>query len=212
MAAPFGLPLPGVHVMGTRITGSTVRGAPIARAERVRTYAGNRICAAESCNTILSIYNPSKFCTLHSAPDRGSARRKPVRLPRQCECDHCGKEFETTNPVRKYCSDHCRMAAFALRQQILEGGRRRRRSRKPETVEVCVRQRAALEVCAAQYGQAGVCVAQQEALDVCVAQFEMAEVVASQHQAASILAERLERVPAVAGSRARGIVEAGARS
>lgn len=115
-------------MMSTRISGSMVRGAPIARAERVRTYAAGRVCAAAGCTTILSIYNASRFCGLHSAPDRSSVRRKPLRPVRQCTCEHCGAEFETTNPVRKYCSDRCRMAAFALRQRSL-GITRPRRSR-----------------------------------------------------------------------------------
>jgi hypothetical protein len=108
--------------MSTRITGSLVRGAPVARAERVRTYATGRVCAAEGCMTVLSMYNPSRFCGLHSAPDRSAIRRKPLRPLRQCSCEHCGAEFETTNPVRKYCSDRCRMAAFAFRQRTMEGG------------------------------------------------------------------------------------------
>jgi hypothetical protein len=108
--------------MSTRITGSLVRGAPVARAERVRTYATGRVCAAEGCMTVLSMYNPSRFCGLHSAPDRSAIRRKPLRPLRQCSCEHCGAEFETTNPVRKYCSDRCRMAAFAFRQRTTEGG------------------------------------------------------------------------------------------
>jgi hypothetical protein len=119
-------------MMATRISGSLVRGAPVARAERVRTYATGRVCAAEGCMTILSMYNPSRFCGLHSAPDRSSVRRKPLRPLRQCACEHCGAEFETTNPVRKYCSDRCRMAAFAFRQRTVGGRPRRSRAKRRE--------------------------------------------------------------------------------
>jgi hypothetical protein len=119
-------------MMATHISGSMVRGAPIARAERVRTYASGRVCAAEGCTTVLSIYNPSRFCGLHSAPDRSSVRRKPLRPLRQCACEHCGAEFETTNPVRKYCSDRCRMAAFACRQRTIGGRPRRSRAKRME--------------------------------------------------------------------------------
>jgi hypothetical protein len=122
--------------MTTRIAGSLVRGAPVARSERVRTYATGRVCSAEGCFTILSIYNPSRFCGVHSAPDRSSARRKPLRPLRQCACDHCGAEFETTNPVRKYCSDRCRMAAFAFRQRTIGGGRTRRSRARREVSAV----------------------------------------------------------------------------
>lgn len=119
--------------MGTRISGSLVRGAPVVSSERVRTYDAGRVCAAEGCRTVLSIYNPSRFCGLHAAPDRSQARRKPTQPLRRRACEHCGTAFETTNPVRKYCSDRCRMAAFAVRQRALEGGRRRARSRPHET-------------------------------------------------------------------------------
>jgi hypothetical protein len=112
--------------MTTRITGTMVRGISISRTERIRTYASDRICAFEGCLTVLSIYNPSRYCGLHSAPDRASARRKPLRPLRQVACEHCGAEFETTNPVRKYCSDRCRMAAFAVRQRLIAGGPPRR--------------------------------------------------------------------------------------
>jgi len=108
--------------MGARISGSLVRGAPATQAERVRTYTAGRMCAVEGCQTVLSIYNPSRFCGLHSAPDRAGARRRPLRPLRRCACEHCGAEYETTNPVRKYCSDRCRMAAFAIRQRSAGGG------------------------------------------------------------------------------------------
>ncbi len=120
-------------MMSTRISGSLVRGASVARAERVRTYAGGRICAVEGCLTVLSIYNPSRFCGLHAAPDRSGARRKPLRPLRRSKCEHCGTEFETTNPVRKYCSDRCRMAAFAARQRTPDGARPRSRAPSRET-------------------------------------------------------------------------------
>jgi hypothetical protein len=125
----------GGGVMSTRISGSLVRGAPVARAEKVRTYTVGRVCAAEGCSTVLSIYNPSRFCGLHLKPDGSRGRRRPARTMRRCVCEHCGAEFETSNPVRKYCSDRCRMAAFATRQRDLGGGGRvRSRERRHETV------------------------------------------------------------------------------
>jgi len=121
--------------MSVRIAGSLVRGAPVARAEKVRTYAAGRVCAAEGCHTVLSVYNPSRFCGLHATPDRSRGRRKPARALRRCACEHCGAEFETSNPVRKYCSDRCRMAAFATRQRGLVDGRRSgSRERRHETL------------------------------------------------------------------------------
>ena len=34
-------------------------------ARRSPTYSAGRVCAAEDCRTLLSIYNRSKFCWLH---------------------------------------------------------------------------------------------------------------------------------------------------
>ena len=31
----------------------------------VRSYKANRICKYDGCKTILSRYNPSKYCTVH---------------------------------------------------------------------------------------------------------------------------------------------------
>jgi hypothetical protein len=117
--------------MTTHISGSLVRGAPIARAERVRTYPGDRVCAHTDCVTILSIYNPTRYCGLHTPQDRSESRRKVTRPLRQGTCEHCGAPFETANPMRKFCSDHCRMAAFAYKQR--RAGSRAR----PQTREHC---------------------------------------------------------------------------
>jgi hypothetical protein len=35
------------------------------RVQRSRSFAPRRICAAEGCATILSIYNPNRQCGLH---------------------------------------------------------------------------------------------------------------------------------------------------
>ena len=36
---------------------------------------------------------------------------------REATCAHCGTAFETLNQARKFCSDRCRMAAFARRKR-----------------------------------------------------------------------------------------------
>lgn len=41
-------------------------------------------------------------------------RNKPVVL----ECCFCGKEFETTSPHRKYCTDECRKNAVKERNAV----------------------------------------------------------------------------------------------
>ena len=35
---------------------------------RSPTYSPGRVCAAEGCRTLLSIYNPSKLCWPHESP------------------------------------------------------------------------------------------------------------------------------------------------
>ena len=86
-----------------------------------RTYGAGRRCAAEGCDTILSAYNPSALCALHT----GGWDERPMREPRRscsrpeqtrhCANVLCSSEFVTANPSRVYCSDRCRMKAFQLR-------------------------------------------------------------------------------------------------
>lgn len=91
--------------------------------ERPRSYGAGRVCAAQDRETVLSSYNPSTVCCLHSQGWAGQSVR--VRRPRgadepsesavTCANPLCGVEFKTSNPVRKFCSDHCRMKAFRRR-------------------------------------------------------------------------------------------------
>ncbi len=81
----------------------------------VRAYQDGRICAHPECHTILSIYNATKYCTLHTRPSPRHLERKGT--VREVECPQCGAVFETHNPARKYCSDRCRMTAFARRKR-----------------------------------------------------------------------------------------------
>jgi hypothetical protein len=88
---------------------------------RVRTYQSGRVCIVDGCCTRLSMYNPSPTCAVHTAIWRASLRKAqeaaPRREPETRRCAHepCGREFVTTNPARKYCSDACRMRAFQAR-------------------------------------------------------------------------------------------------
>ena len=54
---------------GKRLQGALVRSLPAAN----RTYGKGRVCAAEGCETRISIYNGSKLCWQHE-PAR-------IRLP-----------------------------------------------------------------------------------------------------------------------------------
>lgn len=64
------------------------------------------------------MYNPSPYCCLHER--RGVSRvrhrdEKPL-VEKICAHEECGRVFESANPNRVYCSDRCRMAAFARRR------------------------------------------------------------------------------------------------
>ena len=89
--------------------------------ERPQTYGSGRVCAVEGCSTVLSRYNPSPICCLHShgwASRRTPLARNRSRLPElvgTCQNPRCGAEFATTNPAKRYCCDRCRMQNFQRR-------------------------------------------------------------------------------------------------
>jgi hypothetical protein len=103
--------------MTTRITGTLNPWGPVSQGDRVRSYQSGRVCADPGCDTILSIYNPSKYCSMHAQLAAGGRRRGSPRPIREVACEQCGTVFETGNQARKYCSDRCRMAAFARRKR-----------------------------------------------------------------------------------------------
>lgn len=91
--------------------------------KRPSTYGAARVCATEDCETILSSYNPSPVCCLHSqgwtaqssqATRNRRAEERP-ELSQTCQNSLCSAEFVTTNPSRKYCSGRCRMQTFQRR-------------------------------------------------------------------------------------------------
>jgi len=88
---------------------------------RARTYGSGRVCAVPGCGTLLSAYNPSDVCALHSGAwhdeSHQAARQLAQReeLTRRCAFEPCSREFTTTNPAKKYCGDACRMRAFQAR-------------------------------------------------------------------------------------------------
>lgn len=90
-----------------------------AGAARVRVFEADRRCLHEGCTTVLSIYNPSAYCSLHERRQADRRARQTSRevLERTCANEHCGVPFVTTNPARVYCSDRCRMSAFQQRRQ-----------------------------------------------------------------------------------------------
>ena len=88
---------------------------------KTKTYGVGRICMVDGCGTRLSAYNPSSVCALHGGAWQDeyhrTARKATHReeITRHCMFVQCGREFTTTNPAKKYCSDACRMRAFQAR-------------------------------------------------------------------------------------------------
>jgi hypothetical protein len=83
----------------------------------VRSYRSGRTCGHSACDTILSIYNPSMYCWAHDALASGRRAHGAQRPTREVTCENCATLFSTGNAARKFCSDSCRMAAFARRKR-----------------------------------------------------------------------------------------------
>ena len=83
----------------------------------VRPTARDRVCSVEGCTTRLSMYNPSRVCSVHAhlAVKRPRRAVTGVLLTKACAFDGCAKVFQTPNPRRIFCSDRCRMRAFQAR-------------------------------------------------------------------------------------------------
>lgn len=121
--------------MSTPVTTSLNAWRPVSLTERVAVRDRGRICAHEGCDTILSIYNPTRFCSAHVEEARARHRRAP-QVARTVGCAHCGALFETRNVHRMYCSDRCRMAAFARRKRAAERARNALQEQTAGTAEV----------------------------------------------------------------------------
>jgi hypothetical protein len=64
--------------MITRSTGSTPVPWSAGKVGKVAVHPAHRICARESCETVLSVYNASTFCFRHEpwTPSTGSLPRR----------------------------------------------------------------------------------------------------------------------------------------
>jgi hypothetical protein len=109
--------------MSTTVTTPPNPWGRVSQTHRVRAYPRGRLCAHEDCETILSIYNPSPYCGAHAELARSQRRRGQLHPEREVACEHCGATFRTQNSHRKYCSDRCRMAAFARRKRAAQRAR-----------------------------------------------------------------------------------------
>jgi hypothetical protein len=88
------------------------------RSDLLPAYERGRVCAELGCDTHLSIYNPSPYCALHAVRGvAGTRRAASLRPLEERVCASCGGRFATNNPKRRYCSDACRMKAWAQRRR-----------------------------------------------------------------------------------------------
>ena len=118
-------------VLGTRVVIRFGAGRALDTGSgRVRVFQADRRCREEGCITVLSIYNPSAYCSLHDRPQHGRRGRQSSRqvVQRVCANEACAEPFVTTNPARVYCSDRCRMSAFQQRRQAEKRQRQARQS------------------------------------------------------------------------------------
>jgi len=111
----------------------------VSQADRVTARKRGRICAVEGCDTILSIYNPARYCSVHVDEAQDACRLRLAHATRTLACEHCGAPFETRNAHRRYCSDRCRMAAFSRRKRLAQRAERRLEQR---TAEAAAREEA----------------------------------------------------------------------
>jgi hypothetical protein len=58
---------PSAPVMSVRASGGRRLPANGRRSERVSGFGRGRICTEPSCGTVLSMYNPSPYCSLHDS-------------------------------------------------------------------------------------------------------------------------------------------------
>jgi endogenous inhibitor of DNA gyrase (YacG/DUF329 family) len=121
-----------VNAMSTPVTTSINAWRRVSLTERVAVRKRGRVCAHDGCDTILSIYNPGNYCSAHAGEARNRRHRESPQPLRLVACDNCGGEFQTKNVHRRFCSDRCRMAAFARRKRAAERERRRLQERAAE--------------------------------------------------------------------------------
>lgn len=75
----------------------------------------NATCSVDGCTRPLRIIK-RRLCNTHYQADlrvKGKGRTKYV-----VECDGCGKEFDSTRPDGKLCSDECRATAYLGRVRV----------------------------------------------------------------------------------------------
>ena len=104
--------------MIARMFGTSHLGGVGRRSDLIPAFARGRVCAEPSCDTHLSIYNPSPFCALRTVKVNAVPLRAASRRPlEERVCGICGGLFATNNPRRLYCGDPCHLKAWTRRRQ-----------------------------------------------------------------------------------------------
>ena len=127
--------------------------AGLAYHEPPRKRGPKRVCAKPGCDTILSIYNPQAYCSIHiddgptlPMPKRPVAPEKLVE--RLCAAPGCPHTFMTNKSNKRYCSDACRRrankvnhkeAAMASSREALLGILRERPGERFKTTDLAFR-------------------------------------------------------------------------
>ena len=106
--------------VSTPVTSSLNPWGPISQSHRVRIYQHGRTCEHPDCATILSVYNPSKYCSVHEKLVLGGRKRRCPRPIREVACEHCGAT----------CSRQASHDAQVLQRPLPHGGVRSAKARR----------------------------------------------------------------------------------
>jgi hypothetical protein len=57
-----------MQIVTTRSASELISAVPLGNGTRSRTYRRGRVCRAAGCSTVLSMYNPTVFCSVDVSP------------------------------------------------------------------------------------------------------------------------------------------------
>jgi len=123
--------------MSTDVTTSIDSYRRVSRTDRVRIYECGRTCAHEGCATILSIYDPAKYCSAHLQELQAWRRRTELAV-REVPCDDCGTPFKTPDPPCRYRRDPYGMTSFARLRRAEKRAEVRQQQTEPDEAAASV--------------------------------------------------------------------------
>jgi hypothetical protein len=59
-----------MHMITNRRSSESISAIPLNHGTRSRSYGRGRVCGATGCSTVLSVYNSSAVCSIHSSRHR----------------------------------------------------------------------------------------------------------------------------------------------